>query len=103
LSWIGDEDGDVPGLSNGVGALKLLGYRFRYVESPVFDEVVLLGSFAWPDHYDRVLISSSATGFAIRTSSPAGETWICQGDAASVVWALVNLAPPIHHDDQRCR
>jgi hypothetical protein len=103
MCGICDESGPVRDLQSGIGALRLLGYRFRYVDSKMFDEVVLLGSFAWPEHYDRILISDSATAVAIRMSTPAGTTWSCQGDAATVVWAMVNLAPPVHHDDQRCR
>jgi hypothetical protein len=82
-------------LSSGVGALRLLGYRFRYVESGTFGELVLLGSFAWPDHYDRVLIADAGMAFAIRTVYGSGATWLCQGDSAEVVWAMVDLAPPV--------
>lgn len=96
-------------LQNGIGALKLLGYRFRYVDSATFDELVLLGSFAWPGHYDRILVSNSETAIALRTPQlkvtdvPDGDdaTWLRQGDAAEVVWALVELAPPAYRADSR--
>ena len=92
-------------LNSGIGALKLLGYRFQYEDNPTLGETVLLGSFAWPQHYDRVMISTAAAAAAVRISSSgagAGSvTWSCQGDAAAVVWALVNLAPPTCLHDQK--
>ncbi|ALG06298.1 hypothetical protein [Kibdelosporangium phytohabitans] len=87
-------------LQNGIGALRLLGYRFEHINSPRDDDLVLFGWFLWPQHHDRLLISGLGVAVATRVTrtghlDPRDATWSCEGDAEAVVWALVDLPPPI--------
>jgi hypothetical protein len=89
------------GFDDGLRALLSRGWRFQQLHDDAGQVVVFVGSYGWPDYYDRLHVYGEDDAIAARVVMDAGSSadeivWSCQGDATKTVHELLALPKP--HD-----
>lgn len=84
---------------NGLRALIERGWCFQHLRDDAGHVVVLIGSYGWPDYYDRIHVHGEGEAIAARAvmdPRPGHDeiVWSYQGDAATTVQELLALPKP---------
>lgn len=84
---------------DGLRALIARGFCFQHLKDDAGNIVVLVGSYGWQDHYDRIHIYSqdeAAAARALIDTRPGADevVWSYEGDAITSIQELLNLPKP---------
>ncbi len=84
---------------DGLRALIERGWRFQHLRNATGHVVVLIGSYGWPEYYDRLHVHGEGEAIAARAlmdSRPGADevVWCHQGDAVTTVHEVLTLPKP---------
>ncbi|MGH3623525.1 MAG: hypothetical protein ACRDQ5_17290 [Sciscionella sp.] len=83
----------------GLQALMAHGWRFQHLRNDAGHVVVLIGSYGWPEHYDRLHVHGETDAIAARAlmdPRPGIDevVWAYQGDAETTIQEVLALPKP---------
>ncbi|MCP2163864.1 hypothetical protein [Goodfellowiella coeruleoviolacea] len=86
-------------VDQGLRALIARGFRFQHLTDEDGYVTVIIGSYGWPECYDRIHIhgeGEAAAARALLASRPGVDevVWTYQGDVVSTVRALLEIPRP---------
>lgn len=86
-------------VDRGLHALMARGFRFQHLTDEDGYVAVVIGSYGWPECYDRIHIHGeheAAAARALLASRPGVDevVWTYQGDAVSTMQALLEIPEP---------
>jgi hypothetical protein len=96
---------------DGLRALIERGWRFQHLRNDAGHVVILIGSYGWPEYYDRLTVHGEGEAVAARAlmdSRPGVDevVWCHQGDAETTVHEVLTLPKQgkgkITLGDRRC-
>ncbi|OXM69580.1 hypothetical protein [Amycolatopsis vastitatis] len=83
-------------VEEGLHALIARGFRFQHIADRHGELTIIVGTYGWPRFSDRIEIHGEHEASAARTRADSAEeaVWSHDGDALSVIAALLELPPP---------
>lgn len=86
-------------IDDGLYTLIERGFRFQHLRDDHGRVSIIVGSYGWPEFYDRIHLygeSDAAAARAVLDSRPGADevVWTHQGDALSTICALLELPKP---------
>lgn len=86
-------------VDEGLRALMRRGFRFQHLKDVHGRVCVVVGSFGWPECYDRIQINDENDAIATRAvvdTAPSSDdvVWSYEGDALAAINALLEVPKP---------